>query len=420
MKRRLSVAALLSLMLLAVAPATVNAAWKDTSYGRVYTTNQSPWVLTGLQQIDGKTYYFNQWGVMQTGVQTIGDKLYFFNEDTGERETSWIHSKSGKIYYAHKTEGYLFRSTFFHKKSGNRDYYAYADGSIAQGLCTINGSVYYFAPSTGRMAKSVRLTVNGASYYFQADGTAAANKWVLYNSNYYYYDAAGKMVRNAYVGSQYYVGADGVRVMASDSAASVTNQWVNKDGNRYYFGADGTAVTGIQMIGGIRYYFRDNGVLATNTAVAVGDVAYYVDSEGRITGQTADLGVRIAAYAQQFVGNPYVYGGTSLTNGADCSGFAMSVMANFGIRLLRVANDQMYGPTEKQIAAGYTAGQEVTRDELLPGDLVFYGATGYASHVAIYIGDGKVCHAVNTKTGIKVTDLDYVKNAIKFMRYWVK
>ena len=85
-------------------------------------------------------------------------------------------------------------------------------------------------------------------------------------------------------------------------------------------------------------------------------------------------------FALQFEGNPYVYGGTSLTNGADCSGFVMSVFANFGYSLPRVAAAQCEASTKKDIS------------QLEPGDLVFYGS-GYIDHVALYIGDGKIIHA---------------------------
>ncbi|MCM1180481.1 MAG: C40 family peptidase [Clostridium sp.] len=103
-------------------------------------------------------------------------------------------------------------------------------------------------------------------------------------------------------------------------------------------------------------------------------------------------GQQIADYAVQFVGNPYVYGGTSLTKGADCSGFVQSVYKNFGYTLPRVAADQ----------AG--AGKKVSTKNLQPGDLLFYHNYG---HVAIYIGGGQVVHASNEKTGIKISNYDY-------------
>ena len=101
----------------------------------------------------------------------------------------------------------------------------------------------------------------------------------------------------------------------------------------------------------------------------------------------------VADFAVQFVGNPYVWGGTSLTNGADCSGFVMSVFASFGYGLPRVA------------AAQYQASQQKEISQMEVGDLVFYGAGIY--HVALYIGNGKVVHALNANKGIVITDYDY-------------
>ena len=111
--------------------------------------------------------------------------------------------------------------------------------------------------------------------------------------------------------------------------------------------------------------------------------------------QTVSNGQAVVNYAAQFVGNPYVWGGTSLTSGADCSGFAQSVFANFGIGLSRTAADQSYG------------GTAVSTDSLQPGDLLFYASGDYINHVALYIGNGQVVHASNERTGICVSEWTY-------------
>ena len=102
----------------------------------------------------------------------------------------------------------------------------------------------------------------------------------------------------------------------------------------------------------------------------------------------------VADFAVQFVGNPYVWGGTSLTNGADCSGFTMSVFAQFGYSLPRTA------------AAQYEASNKKDISQLETGDLVFYGAGGI-NHVALYIGNGKIVHASGAAAGIKISDYNY-------------
>ena len=98
-------------------------------------------------------------------------------------------------------------------------------------------------------------------------------------------------------------------------------------------------------------------------------------------------GSSVVDYATQFVGNPYVWGGTSLTNGADCSGFVQSVYANFGVSLPRTSYEQQ------------NAGTEVSYENAQPGDLICYGG-----HVAIYMGDGKIVHASNSTDGIKISN----------------
>ena len=101
-------------------------------------------------------------------------------------------------------------------------------------------------------------------------------------------------------------------------------------------------------------------------------------------------GSEIANYACQFVGNPYVFGGTSLTNGADCSGFTQSVYKAFGYSIPRSSSQQR------------SAGREVSYAEAQPGDLICY-----AGHVAIYLGNGRIVHASSVKTGIKYGTATY-------------
>lgn len=107
-----------------------------------------------------------------------------------------------------------------------------------------------------------------------------------------------------------------------------------------------------------------------------------------------DIQMELCEYARQFVGNPYRWGGTSLTKGADCSGFTMSVYANYGVSL----------PHSSAAQSKY--GTKVSLSELQPGDLVFYGGKRI-HHVAIYIGNGQIVHAQSTKTGIVVSSMYY-------------
>ena len=103
----------------------------------------------------------------------------------------------------------------------------------------------------------------------------------------------------------------------------------------------------------------------------------------------------VVAYAKQFLGNPYVYGGTSLTNGADCTGFTQGVYAHFGITTGRSSRDQA------------AKGREISVSSAQPGDLLFYASGNYINHVAMYIGGGQVIHSSTPATGITISPSNY-------------
>ena len=112
--------------------------------------------------------------------------------------------------------------------------------------------------------------------------------------------------------------------------------------------------------------------------------------------QQASLRSKIVNYALKFVGNPYVWGGTSLTNGADCSGFTQSVLRNFGIRVPRVSREQA------------NTGKGIKSSDMRPGDLIFYtNSKGTINHVAMYIGNGQIVHAASRRSGIKISTWNY-------------
>lgn len=136
--------------------------------------------------------------------------------------------------------------------------------------------------------------------------------------------------------------------------------------------------------------------------------AYSLQQKEKIVASATIRGKRqeVVDFALQFVGNPYVWGGTSLTNGADCSGFVQSIYKRFGISLPRVAADQA------------NVGTRISVEEALPGDLIFYAENGYIYHVVMYIGDGKVVHASSSASGIKVSDL-YRAHAVSGVRLFV-
>lgn len=126
---------------------------------------------------------------------------------------------------------------------------------------------------------------------------------------------------------------------------------------------------------------------------AIEETYLYAKTQEEVSGGTA-----VVDYALQFVGNPYVWGGTSLTNGADCSGFIMSVYAHFGVSLPHSS------------AALRSVGTEVSYSEAQPGDIICYDG-----HVALYIGNGQVVHAANERKGIIVSSATH-KNILTVRR----
>ncbi len=120
----------------------------------------------------------------------------------------------------------------------------------------------------------------------------------------------------------------------------------------------------------------------------------------------SDVRVDVCQYAKEFLGNPYVWGGTSLTNGADCSGYVLSIFKKYGVSLPHSS------------VAQANCGTTISVSEAQPGDLIFYGNGKSINHVAIYIGNGQVIHASSPKTGIRISNVSYRSpiKAVKILR----
>ncbi|MCT4542098.1 MAG: SH3 domain-containing protein [Vallitalea sp.] len=125
----------------------------------------------------------------------------------------------------------------------------------------------------------------------------------------------------------------------------------------------------------------------------------YVDITDELTiTNTSNKNQQVINYAKQFVGNPYVWGGNSLTRGVDCSGFTQQVMKKYGINISRTARTQINN------------GYRVSKKDLLPGDLIFFGYNNKITHVALYMGNNQIVHARNKKYGIVIDNLNvYMK-----------
>ena len=185
--------------------------------------------------------------------------------------------------------------------------------------------------------------------------------------------------------------------------------WLKVNGKQYFLDSTGAMRTGWLKIGGKLYYFGRDGALSTsssslNTDKMKAKTGGSTSKNSEKTVKSADTskstakttkkktkktkGEQVVDYALKFVGNPYVYGGCSLTKGTDCSGFVMLIYRHFGVSLPHYD------------AAIRSHGKAVpSLKEAKAGDIIcYYG------HVAIYIGDGRIVHAANSRDGIKISD----------------
>ena len=381
--------------------------------------------LTGLQKIDGEYYYFDSSGVLQKacwiktpdqkeyyatangtlacnqwmqvgkktfylknnaekakGITRIGSQLFYFSIMNGKLLKGKLKDAYGNLYITNK-KGVVFSGRLF-KQSGAK-YYANYDGTLAKGLKQLGSDYYFFKKTNGKMVTNKKKAVGNDFYFFTKAGPAVKNRWVKIKGNYYYFNADGRMARNQYIQDQWYVGEDGIRVRATGVSKTDTTS------------TEGTADA--------------SGMSLTNdTSTSTVEV---------LTGST---GVSLVEYAKKFLGLPYVWGGTSLKTGADCSGFCQAIHLAFGITIMRVADDQKKGPSESYQKLGYKKGIQIADNMLSSGDLVFYDSdnNGVADHVAMYIGNNKVIHEAGKKYGCIISDIDWAHGRCKNknMRYW--
>ena len=383
--------------------------------GRMYTN-----------RIISKKYYVNAAGERTYGFAQIGADTYYFHPTTGKMMTGWV--LVGSKYYYFDANGKMVTDTWIGKR------YLKSNGQMAKS-CWVGA---YYINKKGNRTKKTRSTgiwtQKGKTYFLDSNYQKAKNQWVVSASGRYYYtDENGIVLTNQWVGN-YYVGETGARV---------TSQKLQIDDKTYYFTSDGSKATGIVTLNGKTYLFDRNGVMVTgwyNNSVAtfyflpttgemvksqimiIDNVFYSFDANGYMTDQNASdsdltFGSKIAAYATQFIGNPYVYGGTSLTNGADCSGFTQSVMSHFGIKIPRTADQQAIG--YDGTTTKYATAKIISINNIQPGDLVFYYQP--ISHVGLYIGNGLIVHASTEAAypvgGIKTSPFDFA-TIRAIVRYW--
>lgn len=155
----------------------------------------------------------------------------------------------------------------------------------------------------------------------------------------------------------------------------------------------------------VKVYLDDEEVFVSAEYVKVSsELGTAVTMTELLYGQgVSNVRVDLCQYAKEFLGNPYVWGGTSLTKGADCSGYVLSIFKKYGVSLPHSS------------VAQANSGTAIKVSEARPGDLIFYGNGKSINHVAIYIGGGQVIHASNPKTGIRISNVSY-RSPVKAVR----
>ena len=303
------------------------------------------YMRNGWHYIDG-TWYYVRGGKAVTGWVKYINKWYFLDKN-GKMQTGWI-KVDGKWYCMDK------------------------NGRMQTGWVK-DGGKWYFLSSNGEM-KTGWVKYNN-KWYRTDDRGAMQTGWVKVKGLWYYLDKDGKM-KTGWV-------QDGGKWYYLTTGGAMKTGWLKLGGKSYYLAGNGAMQTGWLTLDGKKYYFDANGVMDAGKTQEEGKVS---DLQDDSTVKTK--GEMVAAYALQFVGNPYVYGGNSLTTGTDCSGFVMLIYRHFGVSLPHYD------------AAIRTKGKSVASlAEAKAGDIIcYYG------HVAIYLGDGRIVHASNSRDGIKISE----------------
>nr|WP_296030447.1 C40 family peptidase [uncultured Dorea sp.] len=246
------------------------------------------------------------------------------------------------------------------------------DSILKKGLClvTLTGMIAIFPASVhaadlGTGEYSDMAFANVHSFLYVRSEPTTASEWV----GKLYPDYAAKIIGPA---------GEWTKVQSGDVTGYVYSQYIRVGDE-----AQQKAEELVQRAGNVENAFT--------YAVSREDEAAGFQREAAL-GQTKETGTgqAVVDYACQFIGNPYVWGGTSLTNGADCSGFVQSVFAHFGISLPRTTWDMEH------------VGTAVSYDQAVPGDIILYNG-----HVGIYMGNGQIVNAINSRRGIGILPATY-------------
>ena len=352
-----------------------------------------------------------QTGSGEAGVGAVIEKKYVHNQQTQEKSFS-VSSKTGDS--TQTTATVKKEETSIQLKPIYSSYKGWAAPAVksflnVRSVSSSSGTV------VGKLKKGsiAKVIKKGKKWSKVQSGKVRGyvyNEYLVWDKDIYQYAQSKNYPKKAIVTAQ----ALKVRQKPSTDAKvlslvfeqdsykiiSENRDWVKVkvDGQKGYLSKD--------YIQGKFYFSRATPVKATKiktTGTSASKTTAATEAEKASTSpennQSASLRKRIVNYALQYIGNPYVYGGESLTRGADCSGFTMKVYAHFGYSLSHGSSAQS------------GEGREISISSIRPGDLLFYKRGGRINHVTMYIGNGKVVHASNSapypKGGIKISGINY-------------
>lgn len=280
--------------------------------------------------------------------------------ETGPREARTASLQGGG--QARQTDPHVVRAGVL-VRSGKKIRYRRSNGKYFNGgWKKVKGKTYYFAKNTYALTGLRKV---GKNYYIFSSKGVLRKGWVRRSGHYYY---------------------------ASPKSGALLTGWQTIKGKRYYLSVRTRyRLTGFQYIGGKVYYFNAQGVQQTKNQYRNGKkLRFNKDGSVRSYGghsystSSSSKGQQVVNYARRFLGNPYKWGGSSLTHGADCSGFVMAVYVRFGISLPHYdASIRKCGRPVGSLASAR------------PGDVICYNG-----HVAIYMGNNRIIHAANERQGI--------------------
>ena len=265
--------------------------------------------------------------------------------------------------------------------------------SVASNYVNIRSKASTDSKVVGRLYKGSVCTVNSVSGKWAKVTSGKVSGYI--HTDYIKIGKEATALYSKYVDRVAKVTATKLRVRAKASTKAKILGTVSKNSKCDVISVSKKWVK-ISYRGKTGYVHRDYVTLSYKYqyAVSVG-TSSNSNSTNSSSSSTTSTASQVIAYAKKFLGNKYVYGGTSLTKGTDCSGFTQSVFKKFGIKLPRTSRQQA------------TVGKRVSASNLKPGDLLFYATNRTINHVGIYMGNGQIIHASNSKDGIKISKYNY-------------